>query len=766
MKKKSVFAFVLCVLLAGCSVNKPQPEISIVPQPLEMIAQNGEFHLKKQVVIGISDDRLQAAADYLKDKIVKATGSEVKTGKGNGDIMLLLADTVLGGKEGAYRLCVDKDRITLVGNDYGSIISGIGSIRQLMPVEFEREAALNRQVKWAVPAVQIADAPRFGWRGMMLDVARHFYTKEEVMQLLDLMAMYKLNKFHWHLTDDQGWRVEIKKYPLLTEKGAWRKYNSHDRSCLNMARKQDNPDFLLPDDRKKVIDGDTVYGGFYTQDDIREVVAYAARLGIDIMPEIDMPGHFLAAASNYKGIACHEQTGWGTTFSSPICPGKESAMEFCKNVYSEIFQLFPYKYVHLGADEVEKTNWKKCRDCQRRIKEKGLKNEEELQAWFVKDMEKFFNANGKELFGWDEILEGGLSETAHVMWWRSWAKKSVPLATAQGNQVVMCPNAIMYFDAQPDKNTLSSVYHFEPFLKGLSPEQQSLIMGVQANLWTEWIPSWERVEYLITPRMLALAEVAWTQPENKDWEAFQGKVIRQLPRLDIMGINYRIPDLVGGYTSNAFIGETTVSVECPAPLVKIYYTTDGSIPNENSILYTGPFTITETTDFTFRTFRPDGTKGDLLKMKYIKDSYSPAVQARPTGEGVKAVWHDYRGNSCKGIEDAPVKGEYVVNSISIPKEAKGDIGLVLTGFLDIPEDGIYTFALHSDDGSVLTIDDYVVVDNDGAHSPREIIGQKALAKGLHPFKVTYFDYNGGILEMNRIDGKGEKVPFPASWFKY
>lgn len=766
MKKKSVLIIMVCALLAGCSAKKQRPELSIVPQPLEMTAKNGEFRLKKQIVLGISDDRLQAAADYLKDKIVKATGLEVRTGQGNGDIMFLLSDTVLGGKEGAYRLNIDKERITLIGNDYGSIISGIGTIRQLMPIEFEREATLNGKVEWALPAVQIADAPRFGWRGMMLDVARHFYTKEEVMQLLDLMAMYKLNKFHWHLTDDQGWRVEIKKYPLLTEKGAWRKYNNHDRSCLNMAKAQDNPDFLIPSDRKKVVGGDTVYGGFYTQDEIREVVAYAARLGIDVMPEIDMPGHSLIAASNYKGIACHEQTGWGKIFSSPVCPGKESALEFCKNVYSEIFRLFPYKYVHLGADEVEKTNWKQCRDCQRRIKQKGLKNEEELQAWFVKEMETFFNANGKELFGWDEILDGGLSETAHVMWWRSWAKKSVPLATAQGNRVVMCPNAVMYFDAQQDKNTLSNVYRFEPFLEGLSPEQQALIMGVQGNLWTEWIPSWDRVEYLIMPRMLALSEVGWTMPENKDWKKFQKKVIDQLPRLDVMGINYRIPDLVGGYTSNAFIGETTVAVECPAPLAEIYYTTDGSIPTKNSIPYTKPFTITETTNFIFRTFRPDGTKGDMLKMKYMKDTCSPAVQAMVKGVGVKAVWHDYRGNSCKGIESAPVKGEYVVSSVSIPREVKGDIGLVLTGFLDIPEDGIYTFALHSDDGSVLTIGDRVVVDNDGAHSPREIIGQKALAKGLHPFKVTYFDYNGGILEMKMINGKGEKVPFPDSWFKY
>lgn len=766
MKKKSVLVIMVCALLAGCSAKKQRPELSIVPQPLEMTAENGEFRLKQQIVLGISDDRLQAAADYLKDKIVKATGLEVRTGQGNGDIMFLLSDTVLGGKEGAYRLNIDKERITLIGNDYGSIISGIGTIRQLMPIEFEREAALNGKVEWALPAVQIADAPRFGWRGMMLDVARHFYTKEEVMHLLDLMAMYKLNKFHWHLTDDQGWRVEIKKYPLLTEKGAWRKYNNHDRSCLNMAKVQDNPDFLIPSDRKKVVGGDTVYGGFYTQDEIREVVAYAARLGIDVMPEIDMPGHSLVAASNYKGIACHEQTGWGKIFSSPVCPGKESALEFCKNVYSEIFQLFPYKYVHLGADEVEKTNWKECRDCQRRIKQKGLKNEEELQAWFVKEMETFFNANGKELFGWDEILDGGLSETAHVMWWRSWAKKTVPLATAQGNRVVMCPNAVMYFDAQQDKNTLSNVYRFEPFLEGLSPEQQALIMGVQGNLWTEWIPSWDRVEYLIMPRMLALSEVGWTMPENKDWKGFQQKVIDQLPRLDVMGINYRIPDLVGGYTSNAFIGETTVAVECPAPLAEIYYTTDGSIPTKNSIPYTKPFMITETTNFIFRTFRPDGTKGDMLKMKYMKDTCSPAVQAMVKGVGVKAVWHDYRGNSCKGIESAPVKGEYMVSSVSIPREVKGDIGLVLTGFLDIPEDGIYTFALHSDDGSVLTIGDRVVVDNDGAHSPREIIGQKALAKGLHPFKVTYFDYNGGILEMKMINGKGEKVPFPDSWFKY
>lgn len=758
--------FVVCGMLAGCAVSSQPPKVSVIPQPMEMTVENGNFILENGMVIGFSDASLQPAANYLRDKITKATGFGIKTVLEGGDIRLILTDTVMEGKEGAYALTVDGNGIVIVGNGYGGVISGIETLRQLMPVDFEREAALNRDTRWKIPNVKIIDAPRFAWRGLMLDVARHFYTKQELMQLLDVMAMYKLNKFHWHLTDDQGWRVEIKKYPLLTERGAWRKYNSHDRSCMNMAKSQDNPDFRLSEAKLKVIAGDTLYGGFYTQEDIREIVTYAASLGIDVMPEIDMPGHFLAAMSNYKGISCYDRIGWGQTFSSPICPGKESAMEFCKNVYSEIFRLFPYKYVHLGADEVEKANWKKCPDCQKRMKANGLKTEEELQAWFVKDMEQFFNANGKELFGWDEILDGGLSETAHVMWWRNWVKKVVPEATAQGNQVVMCPNAVMYFDAQQDKNTLSSVYHFEPYMEGLSTEQRSLVMGVQANLWAEWIPSVERAEYMLMPRMLALSEVAWTQPEKKNWESFGQKVIAELPRLDAMGINYRIPDLVGGYTSNAFIGEMAVDVKCPDPLAKVYYTTDGSIPDETSFAYTEPFTITETTDLTFRTFRPDGSKGDFVRMKYVKDTCSPAVQAMMTGEGIKAVWHDYRGNSCKGIEQAPVKGEYVVSDVSIPKEVKGDIGLVLTGFLDIPEDGIYTFALYSDDGSILTIGDRVVVDNDGAHSPREIIGQKALSKGLHPFKITYFDYNGGVLSLKMIDGKGEKIPFPASWFKY
>lgn len=766
MKKKHMLMVVVCGLLMGCSVGTQSPDVSIIPQPLQIKAGKGHFVLKNGASIGVSDTRLQPAAAYLKNKIVKATGFGIEVIEGKGTITLSLADTVLGGKEGAYALEVNGDGISIVGNGYGSVISAIESLRQLMPLAFEREAALNKDITWTVPNVDILDAPRFAWRGMMLDVARHFYTKQEIMEFLDLMAMYKLNKFHWHLTDDQGWRVEIKQYPLLTEVGGWRKYNSHDRSCLNMAKSQDNPDYLLPESKQKTVDGEVLYGGFYTQDDIREVVAYAAVLGIDVMPEIDMPGHFLAAMSNYKGISCQDHIGWGKTFSSPICPGKESAMEFCKNVYSEIFSLFPYKYVHLGADEVEKDNWKKCPDCQKRMKTNGLKTEEELQAWFVKEMEKHFNANGKELFGWDEILEGGLSETARIMWWRSWVKKSVPVATAQGNEVVMCPNTYMYFDYQQDKNTLSSVYHFEPFMQELSKEQQSLIMGVQANLWAEWIPSKERAQYMVMPRMMALSEVAWVEPENKNWEKFEKKMIGELPRLDMMGVNYRIPDLIGGYTTNAFVGETMVEVKCPAPLVEIYYTTDGTMPSKASNRYTGAFKITETTDLAFRTFRPNGTKGDVVKMKYIRDTCSPAVNVATTGEGIKAVWHDYRGNSCEGIEKASVKGEYVVSEVSIPEGVKGNIGLVLSGYIDVPADGVYTFALFSDDGSVLSIDGRVVVNNDGAHSPREIIGQKALAKGTHPFKITYFDYNGGLLQMQMINEKGEKIPFPASWFKY
>lgn len=752
------------VLFYSCSTPADKQTIDIIPQPKSIETHAGNFTVKNNLTIGYADAKLEPAARYLQEWLGYGTGYTINVAEGKGDISL--AVTANQGIQGAYTLEVTPKEVRITGNTYGGVISGIETVRQLLPPSIESATGTAPESELTLPAVNIADAPRFEWRGFMLDVSRHFYTKEEVKQVLDLMALYKLNKFHWHLTDDQGWRIEIKQYPLLTEKGAWRTFNTHDRGCMELAATQDNPDYLLPESKLKIAEGDTLYGGFYTQEDIREIVAYAAQRGIDVLPEIDMPGHFLAAVTHYSHVSCSDKPGWGKMFSSPVCPGKDEALEFCKNVYSEVFGLFPYEYVHLGADEVEKTNWKKCPDCQKRMRRYGLKDENELQAWFVKDMEKFFNAHGKRLIGWDEILDGGLSSTATIMWWRNWAGDAVPKATAQGNHAIITPNFTLYFDAQQDKKTLRNVYDYEPVPEGLDEKQKSCILGAQANVWCEWIPSFERMQYMTMPRIMALSEICWVEPSSKDWENFQNKMVAHLPRLEELGVNYRIPDLEGFHSTNAFIGEGTVDISCIAPGVQIRYTTDGSVPTEQSALYTEPVKVTETTDFIFRTFRPNGKKGDMVKTRFVKSEMAPATKTSTVETGLKAVWHEYRGSSCKEIENAPVNGEYIVPDVRIPEEVKGNIGLVLTGYFDAPADSIYTFALLSDDGSLLYIDNELVVDNDGPHSPREVIGQKALAKGLHPVKILYFDYNGGKLQMQSADINGVTTPFPAGCFKH
>ena len=605
------------LLLGACSPTTPVAhDVSIIPIPKEIKNANGEFTLKDGMTIGVADKQLLPAANYLSGLLFRSTGYIYNVREGDGDISLAVSD-IAGQNEGAYTLDVSSGKVQIKGNTYGGVISGIESLRQLLPAEIESPGTV-KGITWSVPAVQITDAPRFAWRGLMLDVSRHFFTKEEVKELLDMMALYKLNKFHWHLTDDQGWRIEIKKYPLLTEKGAWRTFNNQDRECMRLAKEQDNPDYEIPVEKLRITQGDTLYGGFYTQQDIKEIVEYAGVRGIDVVPEIDMPGHMLAAVSNNSGVSCFNQADWGAIYSPPVCPGKESALEFCKNVYSEIMPLFPYKYIHLGADEVDKTTWKKCPDCQKRMKDNGLKTEEELQSWFVHYMEKFFNEKGKEMIGWDEILEGGLSSTATIMWWRTENPNAVPDATAQGNHAIITPTANFYFDYQQDKSSLSGVYGYNPMLESLNDAQKALILGVQANLWSEYIPSRERIQYMIMPRMMALAELAWSDPSVKSWDGFKERLVKQFPRLNIMNVNYRMPDLEGFNDTNTFIDEGTVTITSLDPSVEIHYTTDGSTPTLESPQYNGPMKVMETTDFTFRSFRPNGKKGDIVKARYIK----------------------------------------------------------------------------------------------------------------------------------------------------
>ena len=751
---------------SSCTDSASQSEINLIPQPQSVEISGGTFTLKDGMKISYSDVSLQPAADYLASLLNRSTGYQFQLEQGDGGDIQLNLTGQSSDKEENYTLEVSRGKAVVSSSGYSGVIAGVETMRQLLPAEIESASVLKDKT-WTMPAVSIADEPRFGWRGLMLDVSRHFYSKEEVKELLDLMALYKLNKFHWHLTDDQGWRIEIKKYPLLTEKGAWRTFNSQDRVCMRRAKAEHNSDFEIPESKLRIVEGDTLYGGFYTQDDIKEVVKYAAVRGIDIIPEVDMPGHMLAAVSNYNGVSCFRQTGWGKTFSSPVCPGKESALEFCKNVYAEIFPLFPYKYVHLGADEVEKTNWKKCPDCQKRMRDKGLKTEEELQAWFVHQMEAFFNENGKELIGWDEIIEGGLSKTATVMWWRNWNPEAVPTATSQGNHVIYCPNANFYLDNRQDKYSVRNVYEYELAPDSLSEAQRALVLGVQGNIWCEWIPSRERMQYMAFPRLMAIAEIGWRDPSQLEWGDFEQRMIGQFSRLGILNVNYRMPDLVGFHTKNAFVGETDVEIVSPDPSVEIHYTTDGSVPTLDSPEYSAPIRITESTDFIFRSFRQNGKAGDLFHTTYIKQEYAPASADVSAGKpGLQAVWYKGRVDSCMFIDQHPVRGTYEVKDVMIPQEVKGDVALIVKGYFNAPEDGIYTFALLSDDGSLLKVDNELVIDNDGPHSPQEISGQRALAKGLHPIEVRYFDYNGGILKLEIRDPKGNLMSPDSGIYSY
>ena len=764
-KLSSSLLIVSACVFSSCTPTVKQ-EIAILPTPVSLTEQSGSFVLKDGMKIGVSDQSLFPAVGYLQEILrnVISSSVEVTTDKSQVDMYFQLKDTV--GKPSSYKLESTPEYIRVEATDYSGIISAITTIRQLLPATIEVQ---GEKQNYSIPVVQIEDAPRFEWRGFMLDASRHFWNKKEVKHVLDLMSLYKLNKFHWHLSDDQGWRIEIEKYPLLTEKGAWRKFNTQDRTCMARAKEEDNTDFLIPEDKIRIVEGDTLYGGYYTHDDIKEIVAYATQRGIDVIPEIDMPGHFLAAISQYPELACDGLIGWGETFSSPVCPGKDATLEFCQNVFKEVFELFPYEYVHMGGDEVEKANWKKCPLCQKRIRTEKLGSVEELQAWFVRDMEKFFFANGKRLIGWDEVVADGLSSDAAITWWRSWAKDALPTATAQKQKVIACPNEYFYFDYAQDQNSVKKILAYDPCSDDrLSPEQKKYIWGVQANLWSEWIPTMKRIEYLIVPRMIALSEIAWAEPAAKpSLEEFYRQLVPQFKRMDVMRVNYRVPDLQGFYKVNAFIDETTVDLTCPLPGTEIRYATDGSMPTKESTLYNGALDVTETTDFAFRTFRPDGSPSDVAHTKYVKAPYAEAVTAPAALQpGLKAVWHDFRGNLCADIDAAPVKGEYVVESVSIPEEVKGNIGLVMTGYLEVPADGIYTFALLSDDGSTLTLDGELLGDNDGAHSSVEIIVQKALKAGLHPIEVRYFDCNGGVLQMELVNEKGEKEMLPGAWLKH
>jgi len=533
---------ILFCLLIPTVLTKADPAPAIIPLPQKMEVHSGTFDLAQKTQI-YTDKASIEVGKFLAEQTKKVFRDQLKTrvhDSGVGPIQnaILLttknANTNLGNE--GYELLVTNDSIVIRAPSQAGIFYGVQTLLQLLPPE-ALDAHGATKTNWQIPCVAIQDWPRFKWRGLMLDVSRHFFNKSEVKSLLDAMAMHKLNTFHWHLTDDQGWRIEIKKYPKLTEIGAW-------RPDVGFGFASNSTTAYGPDGR---------YGGFYTQDDIREVVKYATALHITIVPEIEMPGHSTAALAVFPQLGC---TGGpfitltnGGISNGIYNPANEETFQFLDNVIAEVGQLFPGQYIHIGGDEVPKETWKKSAPCQALIKREGLKNEEELQSWFIRRIEKIVTAHHHKLIGWSEILQGGIATNAAVMDWIGGAEE----AANAGHDVVMSPTAYCYLDYYQSSNhtaepraagwapplTLSKMYSFDPMPKNLPPELQPHILGLQGNLWTECVPSFKHAEYMIFPRSCALAEVAWSSKDARNWDDFMRRLQVQAQRFDRLGINYR-----------------------------------------------------------------------------------------------------------------------------------------------------------------------------------------------------------------------------------
>ena len=540
MKKIIYFIPVIFMCLSGCNkVNSAEIDKipALIPAPASVSMLSGEFVFteKTKIIIPSENPEIRLSADFLAQLISNPTGNApeiiVGTKPGKGSVFMVL-DTAVGNKEG-YILAVTSKRIIIRAKTAVGFFYAVQTLRQMLPVEVEKKQIAEGLIL-SVPACLVEDEPRFGYRGMHLDVGRHLFPVETIKSYIDMLAMHKMNTFHWHLTEDQGWRIEIKKYPKLTEIGAFR-----NETVVGHAGRPP-----LKYDGKR-------YGGFYTQEEVKEIVAYAKSKFITIIPEIEMPGHAMGALAAYPALSCtggpfEVNTKWGV-MDDVFCAGKDEVFTFLQDVLTEVIDLFPGTYIHIGGDECPKKRWEKCPLCQKRMKDEGLKDEHELQSYFIQRIEKFVISKGRKIIGWDEILEGGLAPEATVMSWRG--TRGGIAAAKQNHDVIMTPNTYAYLDyyqCEPAGEPLAiggylpleKVYSFDPLPEELTPEEQKHILGFQGNVWTEYISTPEHMQYMAFPRAFAIAETGWTPDRLKDFEDFKARLEVLKKRYDAIGINY------------------------------------------------------------------------------------------------------------------------------------------------------------------------------------------------------------------------------------
>ena len=566
---------ILVCLFMLFSVAMSARDIPIVPKPQKTELKDGFFEINSDTRITFNEKDDDGLTGFLSDFLLENYRLKLRTdysSKVKKNAINFVSDPSFSDE--VYHLAIDGNSVTIQGNRTG-LFYGLQSLLQLMP--FKKSAVVQ------LPRVTIQDSPRFNYRGAMLDVGRYFYTVEDVKRFIDLMAYYKLNTFHWHLTEDAGWRIEIEKYPLLTKIGAWRRGTQSNHAVELFDR--------LP------------HGGYYTKKQMSDVVAYAQKRNITIIPEIDMPGHTLSVLAAYPEYSC---TGgpfkvlesWGIQ-EDVLCAGKEETYEFIEDVLDELLDIFPSEVIHIGGDEAPKNRWKACPHCQAKIKQENLKDEDELQSYFVKRVGTYLQGKGRKMMGWDEILEGGLAPNAMVMSWRG--EEGGIEAARMGHEVVMAPNVFMYLDyyqGLPEEEPLNiwgdvplrRVYDYEPLSPRVPAENHKYIVGLQGNLWMEYIHSVPKLDYMAFPRLAAVAEVGWSD-SDKNFDDFQSRLAANLRWLDKKGINFRIPDPIGLRSIETSEYEAEVRLSPPIVNSEVYYTLDGSDPLQYGIHYESPFKV-------------------------------------------------------------------------------------------------------------------------------------------------------------------------------
>jgi len=632
MNSRFKILFLALILLVSC--HKPKVDLispSIIPAPQSLQVNPGHFTIDLSTVISNGDDFAHSVT-FLKDFLRQRTGRNWETKYASENVISFEYDGSIIKQEG-YTLDINKQHILIKSSADAGAFYAVQSLIQLMPFELKKSVITNVIY---LPAVTIKDEPRFSYRGMHLDVSRHMYDVEFIKKYIDAMAMLKINTFHWHLTDDQGWRIEIKKYPKLQEIAAY-------RDSTLIGHYNDSP---------RLYDA-TKYGGFYTQEEIREVIAFAKARQINIIPEIEIPGHAQAAIAAYPELGCTGKkigvaTEWGV-FEDIYCPN-EATFIFLENVLDEVMELFPSPYIHIGGDEAPKKQWKTSPVAQQVIQENGLKDEHELQSYFIQRMENYLNSKGRNIIGWDEILEGGLAPNATVMSWRG--TKGAIEAAKSGHDVIMTPTSHAYFDYYQSENkneptaiggflALEKVYHFNPIPEELTAEEAKHILGPQGNIWTEYMTTSEQVEYMAFPRMLAMSEVAWTKAENKNYSSFIYRVEYFHQRMDALGINYANHL----YEVSGFLNDQQQYELSTASFGKeIRYTTDGSKPTTTSTLYKQAIPFTENLSVNAGVFKD----GKLLGKVFTQDLlYHKGIVALITIN--KEPSTSYQGSGAQGL---------------------------------------------------------------------------------------------------------------------